>query len=151
VADSSQVDNGHKDSLTTIVPTLPFAAVPETLVVQWEKNARLGDILTDPQGRTVYTYKDDRPDQSVCTSDCIRSWPPVTINKGWQPVAGPRVPGTVGAIARSDGTYQVTYDGAPLYQYSGDINRGATNGQGVDNLWYVVQVTPSPTTTRPTP
>ena len=42
---------------------------------------------------------------------------------------------------RSDGSTQVTYDGHPLYTYSGDPAPGDTNGQGVNTfgaLWWVV-------------
>jgi predicted lipoprotein with Yx(FWY)xxD motif len=134
----------------TPVSTAPFPTVPQTLVVQWEKNARLGDILTDPLGRTVYTYKNDKSGDSACTGDCAKTWSPLTIAKGWRPWAGPGVPGTVGVIARSDGTYQVTYAGAPLYFYAGDSKPGDANGQGLDGLWNVVAVTPA-SMAEPTP
>ncbi len=131
-------------------PTVAFPVTPQALVVQWEKNDKLGDILTDPQGRTVYTYKNDTAGQSTCTADCAKTWPPVTIAAGIQPWGGPRVPGTLGVISRADGSHQVTYNGQPLYLYSGDKNAGDGNGQGIDNLWSVVSITPA-TTETPTP
>jgi predicted lipoprotein with Yx(FWY)xxD motif len=126
-------------------PTATFPSVPQTLVIQWERNTRLGAILTNPEGRTVYTYKNDKPGQSTCTGDCAKTWPPITIAKGWQPWAGPSVPGTVSVITRPDGTVQVAYNGAPLYLYAGDKSTGNTNGQGIDNLWYAVPVPLVPT------
>ena len=44
----------------------------------------------------------------------------------------------VGALA---GTRQVTYNGHPLYYFTGDRNPGETRGQGLDRFggpWYVV-------------
>ena len=42
---------------------------------------------------------------------------------------------------RSDGGTQITYNGHPLYLYSGDKKPGDTNGQGLNTfggLWYVL-------------
>ena len=47
----------------------------------------------------------------------------------------------LGTTTRPGGGRQVTYDGHPLYTYSGDPSAGATNGQGVSTfgaLWWVV-------------
>jgi predicted lipoprotein with Yx(FWY)xxD motif len=33
---------------------------------------------------------------------------------------------------------QVTYNGWPLYYFSGDSAAGSTNGQGHDNEWFLV-------------
>ena len=46
--------------------------------------------------------------------------------------------GQVGVITRADGTYQVTYNGIPLYFYDKDKNVGDTTGQGVGGTWFVV-------------
>ena len=53
------------------------------------------------------------------------------------PATGTPVIGTgltaskVGTTPRSDGRPQVTYNGHPLYTYTGDQNPGDTNGQGL--------------------
>jgi hypothetical protein len=47
----------------------------------------------------------------------------------------------LGTTPRSDGQPQVTYNGHPLYTFTGDQNPGDTSGQGVSAfgaLWYVV-------------
>jgi hypothetical protein len=47
----------------------------------------------------------------------------------------------LGTITRSDGTKQVTYDGHPLYYFSGDSAAGQVNGQGSDGFgakWWLV-------------
>ncbi len=37
-----------------------------------------------------------------------------------------------------DGTYQVTYNGMPLYYYIDDKAPGDVTGQGKGEVWYVV-------------
>jgi hypothetical protein len=52
----------------------------------------------------------------------------------------------VGTTPRSDGNPQVTYNGHPLYLFSGDQKAGDTNGQGVTAFgggWFAL--TPSGT------
>ncbi|MHB8448919.1 MAG: COG4315 family predicted lipoprotein [Mycobacteriales bacterium] len=47
----------------------------------------------------------------------------------------------LGTSRRTDGTVQVTYNGHPLYYYSGDSHAGQTNGEGINSFggyWYVV-------------
>jgi hypothetical protein len=47
----------------------------------------------------------------------------------------------LGTITRSDGTKQVTYDGHPLYYFSGDSGPGTATGQGSDGFgakWWLV-------------
>ena len=39
---------------------------------------------------------------------------------------------------RPDGGTHVTYDGHPLYRYSGDTAPGDTNGQGVGSVWFAM-------------
>jgi hypothetical protein len=53
----------------------------------------------------------------------------------------------VGTVTRADGSRQLTLDGWPLYEYSGDLSAGETNGQGVDGTWYAVTATGAKNTT----
>lgn len=41
-------------------------------------------------------------------------------------------------MTREDGAEQVTYGGWPLYHFAGDEAPGDTNGQGVNDVWFVV-------------
>ena len=44
-----------------------------------------------------------------------------------------------GTAARpDDGSEQATYNDWPLYHYAGDAEPGDTNGQGVNDVWFVV-------------
>ena len=107
--------------------------------VQTAADAKLGSILTDGAGMTLYVFKNDTPGTSNCTDACAQNWPPLTIDEGQEPVAGTGVSGALDFIDRSDGTYQVTYDGLPLYHFIGDKQPGDTTGQGMLNgQWSVV-------------
>lgn len=91
---------------------------------------RLGPILVDAQGRTLYLYGADTSVHASCLDECAKSWPPVTT-PGF-PLAGPGVDdGLLGAAALPDGTAQVLYKGHPLYRYSGDHVPGETAGHTV--------------------
>jgi predicted lipoprotein with Yx(FWY)xxD motif len=44
---------------------------------------------------------------------------------------------TLATITRDDGSLQLTYNGYPLYTYTGDFNPGDTNGAGLAGIWIV--------------
>ena len=98
----------------------------------------LGQILVARNGMTLYMFASDRNGKSTCAGPCARFWPPYT----GAPKAGSGLRASLlGTTTRGDGSTQVTYDGHPLYTYSGDPAPGDTNGQGVNTfgaLWWVV-------------
>ncbi len=98
----------------------------------------LGDHLVDADGFTVYLFTEDPRGASVCTDDCLATWPAVTVDS--EPVAGDGVDeALLDTITREDdGTSQLTYDGQPLYRFVSDDAPGDATGQGVGDVWYVV-------------
>jgi predicted lipoprotein with Yx(FWY)xxD motif len=99
-----------------------------------------GEILFDDQGQALYLYTPDaeRPEGTppTCVDDCATAWPPLLTDG--DPVAGPGVDASLlGAVARADGTTQVTYGGQPLYLFASD-QPGTTTGQGVGGVWFLV-------------
>ena len=116
-------------------------------VVRVEQTPQHGQVLTDNAGMTLYAYEKDTPKASACQSGrCAERWPAVRVPMGVIPQAAPGVPGTLGIIELSDGTNQVTYNGRPLYRFSGDKQPGDVNGNGLLHLWSVVH--PAPTATH---
>jgi predicted lipoprotein with Yx(FWY)xxD motif len=87
-------------------------------------------------GMTVYLFKNDDPipGQSACYGQCAGNWPAVVGPAG----ADAAVTGEIGTITRTDGTVQATLDGHPLYYFAGDNAAGDTNGQGLNDVWYLV-------------
>jgi predicted lipoprotein with Yx(FWY)xxD motif len=120
--------------------TAPAGSGPSGVATVTAASSNLGMVLVDGSGRTLYLFEKDRPDQSACSGACVAAWP-VDHSSG-APKAGSGVKASLlGTISRSDGTTQVTYNGHPLYYYSGDSQAGQHNGQGVDAFgaaWFVV-------------
>ena len=127
----------------SFLPGSASAAASATPTVKAAQDAKLGNILTDSQGMTLYTFKKDKPGESACVDACAKRWPPMTVSEGMQPMAAPGIPGKLGEIERKDDTYQATYNGMPLYRYAGDSRAGDTNGQGLGGNWFVVPTTTS--------
>jgi len=101
----------------------------------------LGTFLTGKDGLTIYYFAADTvPGVSVCAGDCLAAWPPVTVPPGNSVAAGEGVTGVIGLISGTDGSTQVTYDGRPLYYWQGDTEAGQTTGQGVNDVWWVADV-----------
>jgi predicted lipoprotein with Yx(FWY)xxD motif len=97
-------------------------------------------FLTDGSGRAVYLWAKDGKNMSACTGACAGAWPPVTAT-GTVTASGSATSSELGTITRSDGTKQVTYDGHPLYYFSGDSGAGTATGQGNDGFgakWWLV-------------
>ena len=115
----------------------PVPGVKEAAKVAAVEHDRLGSMLTDAAGRSLYLLARDRRGVSTCAGLCARVWPPLlTVD---DPVAGDGVSvEDLGTVARSDGSRQVTYDGRPLHQFSGDDKPGDANGHGMGDVWFVV-------------
>ena len=120
--------------------TAPAGSGPSGVATVTATSSKLGMILVDGSGRTLYLFEKDQPNQSACSGACVAAWP-VDQSSG-SPKAGSGVKASLlGTISRGDGTTQVTYDHHPLYYYSGDSGAGQQNGQGVDAFgaaWFVV-------------
>jgi predicted lipoprotein with Yx(FWY)xxD motif len=98
------------------------------------------NVLTGPNGKTVYTLVDSSGKPVACTSGCLAVWPPVATTGTPQGANG--VTATLTAVAASDGSTQAAANGDPLYYYSGDSSTGRTNGQGLMSFggtWYALQ------------
>jgi predicted lipoprotein with Yx(FWY)xxD motif len=96
-------------------------------------------VLTDAEGYTLYWFGPDNPTMSACDARCIRTWPPVAAPA----VKGAGVTGTLGAIARADGSLQATYNGHPLYTATADTEPTQARGNGVwdgGGQWHEVVV-----------
>jgi predicted lipoprotein with Yx(FWY)xxD motif len=98
-------------------------------------SGKLGDILVDGDGRTLYAFTKDQGDKSACTGPCADNWPALTGTA----TAGTGVQASMlSSSMQASGDAQVTYGGRPLYYFAGDANPGDVNGQGVGNVWYAV-------------
>lgn len=109
-------------------------------------NTSTGPILANSQGRTLYLFTADTGTTSTCTGACATNWPPLTVSG--KPTAGKGVDSSLlGTTQRSDGGTEVTYNGHPLYTYSGDTAAGQATGQNLTAFgakWYVVGAAGTP-------
>jgi predicted lipoprotein with Yx(FWY)xxD motif len=97
----------------------------------------LGNVLVDSEGMTVYLYTPDKGSESTCYGECEAAWPPV-LAEG-KPTAGEgATSAALGTTKRKDGSMQVTYEGHPLYTFTGDSGPGEANGQELDGIWFVL-------------
>jgi predicted lipoprotein with Yx(FWY)xxD motif len=111
-------------------------ALAATTTVGTHDDARLGTILVDGKGMTLYLFTKDEKGKSTCYDTCAANWPPLTAE---EPLTLPDgVEGTLSLIDRTDGTKQVAYNDIPLYLWVKDTKPGDTTGQDVGEVWYVV-------------
>jgi predicted lipoprotein with Yx(FWY)xxD motif len=118
----------------------------------------VGTVLATGDGLPVYTLSFDTPATagspavSSCTGTCTKAWPPVLApgpNGPFQAM-GAVQQSELGTITRTDlpgGTsYQVTYFGHPLYNFSRDT-AGHSNGENVaafNGIWHLVSIAGTP-------
>jgi predicted lipoprotein with Yx(FWY)xxD motif len=110
-------------------------------------SSQFGRILADGKRQAFYAFDREKSSKSRCYGACAKAWPPV-LTKG-KPKAGPGArKSLLGTTKRRDGKLQVTYNGRPLYYYSGD-SPGKVLCQNVrefGGLWLVVKPNGSPVT-----
>ena len=128
---------GVGSSSAPVFPSQTAAAAANGGTVDTASSS-LGPILVAQNGMTLYMFARDHGGKSACSGGCAKFWPPYT---GTPKVGSGLTASLLGSTMRADGSSQVTYDGHPLYTYSGDPAPGDTNGQGVNTfgaLWWVV-------------
>jgi predicted lipoprotein with Yx(FWY)xxD motif len=103
-------------------------------------NSRLGRILVDSTGHTLYLFKADRGTKSACTGACATAWPPLLATA--KPSVGAGLTASkLATTPRSGGSKQVTYNGHPLYLFIKDHKPGDVTGQGLKAFgagWFVL-------------
>ena len=95
------------------------------------QETKLGKVLADPNGMTVYTYAKDHKGRSLCNGECAAKWPPVKAADDAKPL------GDYSIIVRDDGTRQWADEDRPLYTYVKDTKPGDVNGDFVGGVWHV--------------
>jgi predicted lipoprotein with Yx(FWY)xxD motif len=121
-------------------PAASPAATGATIAVATSK---LGQVLVDGKGMTVYLFVADTGTTSTCYTSCATIWPPVLTTGAPQAGAGTSA-SLLGTTTRTDGKIEVTYAGHPLYYFVQDKASGDTTGQGINGfggLWWVVSPT----------
>jgi predicted lipoprotein with Yx(FWY)xxD motif len=122
------------------------AASPTTIAVA--QNKTWGPTLTLKNGDTLYRLTKDSKNKSVCTGQCATIWVPVLLATGQKTPVGSGV-SHLGSFTRANGTHQVTYEGIPLYTFSGDKKAGQVTGNIKDTWGQWWSINPASPTTAP--
>lgn len=104
-------------------------------------SSNIGDILTDNNGMALYVFDADKNGNSTCYGACAIAWPPVVVNSKNDIKSGQDITAKLNVIKRTDGSYQMTVNGMPVYYFYKDLAQGDINGQGINafgGYWYVV-------------
>lgn len=111
---------------TTNAGSTAQTAAVNNAVLKTKNASGVGQYLTDPQGKALYTYNQDTSGASNCSGSCLANWP------AYQDTGSKTgLPANVGTITRSDNNeVQYTYKGKPLYFFVSD-SQGQVTGNGV--------------------
>jgi predicted lipoprotein with Yx(FWY)xxD motif len=137
-------------ALATVVATAGVAAAVgarssiarRTVVVSTKTLPKLGTVLVDGKGRTLYMFVPDKRRKVTCHKICAAVWPPVELPRDAKVAARGKVRASLlGSDRDSARERVVTYNRWPLYTYVGDTASGQARGQALDlngGLWYVL-------------
>jgi len=118
------------------------AATDKTVLIKTRNVPKLGTILVDSNGRTLYMFVPDKHKRVTCKGTCAVVWPPVMLPHGARiKTAGKAKASLTGSDRDPAGGRVVTYDHWPLYRYVADTRPGQVKGQALNlngGLWYVL-------------
>jgi predicted lipoprotein with Yx(FWY)xxD motif len=98
---------------------------------------KLGNVLVDSRGRTLYAFTKDSQGKPTCKGACADAWPALLVNgrltlgDNLDQATFSLVPGVVGGQQAKAGKW-------PLYRFAGDAKPGDVNGQGSGGVWFAV-------------
>ena len=98
--------------------------------------------------RYLFTNDTNGSGESTCADQCLANWPPLVVED--EPTVGDGLDAAdFDTITATDGSTQLTFNGWPLYYFAGDSAPGDVNGQGVGDVWYVIDADGNAITTLP--
>ncbi|MHB1536692.1 MAG: hypothetical protein ACYC1D_19205 [Acidimicrobiales bacterium] len=138
---SEFVDNLAHGLWYTLTPGGTASAGPAAIGSETSASGHLL-ALQSPSAHTsatLYAFSGDTALAIHCVGTCAQFWPPVLTTAPPQAGSGVSQSG-LGTIQRPDGTFQVTYEGHPLYSFSQALD-SATTGNAITafgGTWHVV-------------
>jgi predicted lipoprotein with Yx(FWY)xxD motif len=98
-----------------------------------EPAKKMGGMMTNNAGMTLYTFDKDAGGKSMCNGPCATNWPPLMAG------GDAKASGDWSIVARDDGSKQWAYKGKPVYLWSKDQKPGDMTGDGFNGIWHVVK------------
>ncbi|HEY4778010.1 MAG TPA: hypothetical protein VIH47_00255 [Solirubrobacterales bacterium] len=132
--------SSNTTSSSTTATKSPPGAESGAAVLTVATAPKVGPILVDSKGFTVYDFHKDKGTTSSCYGACESAWPPVT-SEGAPQVGEGAMSSKLGTTKRKDGSTQVTYAGHPLYTFVEDKKPGEANGNDSSAFgaqWYAL-------------
>ena len=132
---------GGRGGAATEETSAPSPEETGAAVVSAASVPKLGRIVVDSRGHTLYDFHKDQGTTSSCHGKCAAVWPPLTTEGDPQAGNGAEA-AKLGTTERNDGSTQVTYAGHPLYTYTADQGPGEANGNDIDSFgaeWYALE------------
>jgi predicted lipoprotein with Yx(FWY)xxD motif len=118
------------------------------ITVQARTIAGVGPVLVTAKSYALYMFQPDNQRSVTCTGACAGTWPPVKVPDGGSYAAGPGVKDALlGTDPDPEGGTVLTYNGWPLYTYTGDTQPAQATGQAIDlngGEWYVLRPSGKP-------
>jgi predicted lipoprotein with Yx(FWY)xxD motif len=116
----------------------------------------VGTVLVNSKGQTLYLLTSEKGGKITCTASngCTQVWPETNLPSGATAAkAGSGAQASLlGTVKDADGKTEVTYNGWPLYTFSGDSGAaGVAHGQGLTSFggtWYVLNAAGNPVTAK---
>ena len=112
--------------------------VPAPIAVEGMDTPTLGVVLADLKGMTLYRFTKESGGKIACRGACPKTWTPLRVQPGTVPRLPPPIKGKLGHVTRPDGTLQLTFDGWPLYTFTGDRQPSDTMGNGKNGEWFAI-------------
>jgi predicted lipoprotein with Yx(FWY)xxD motif len=98
----------------------------------------LGEIVVDSAGMTLYGFTpDEATGEPTCYDQCTAAWPPLNVDGAFTVGEGLDM-ADFSTATRTDGGTQLKLGTYPLYYFANDEAPGDTNGQGLNEVWFVI-------------
>lgn len=116
------------------------------------KVAKVGKVIVDGRGRTVYLLTANGHTNVPCSdsSGCTTVWPALPLPHGVRAAkAGTGLKASLLGTKKVSGKTYPTYGGWLMYEYAGDSRSGSANGQGVKSFggtWWAINASGHPVT-----
>jgi predicted lipoprotein with Yx(FWY)xxD motif len=93
------------------------------------KSVDKSNVLTNSQGKTLYTADVEKGGRIMCTGSCLTFWQPLDASAAQARTAANDLKLKLGVVKRPDGTDQLAVGGKPLYSFTQE-GAGKLTGNG---------------------
>jgi len=93
------------------------------------KSVDNSDVLTNSQGKSLYTANVEKGGRIMCTTGCTTFWMPADGSAAQAKTAAADLNLNIGAVKRPGGADQLTLNGKPLYSFTQE-GAGKLTGNG---------------------